>query len=265
MTTDDFQRFLTEKAAELYRPMPWRDDTRGYYVLVSEVMLQQTQVARVLPKFAAFIARFPDEQALARAPLAEVLELWQGLGYNRRARFLHEAAKQIAGRGRFPDSRAELLALPGVGANTAGAILAYSFNQPVVFLETNIRTVYLHHFFADSVAVDDRDITPLLEATLDRAQPREFYWGLMDYGAWLKSHGVRNVSSSKHYKKQSRLAGSVRQMRGQIIAALVDRGELSDAALRRHVHADERFAPAIEGLVRDQLVRRTEQGYTLSE
>ena len=153
LTTDtnrrQFQEYIRQRGYELYREMPWRQDTRGYYVLVSELMLQQTQVSRVLPKFTQFITLFPDEQTLARASLSEVLVVWQGLGYNRRARYLHEAARMIVERfeGIFPKTEAELLRLPGVGKNTAGAILAYTYNQPAIFVETNIRTVFLHHFF----------------------------------------------------------------------------------------------------------------------
>jgi A/G-specific adenine glycosylase len=213
METDEFRRLLRQQGEELYRDMPWRQDTRPYYVLVSEMMLQQTQVDRVIPKFDAFVAAFPDEKALAKASLADVLKLWQGLGYNRRAKFLHEAAKQIVTRGGFPDDEAGLVSLPGVGKNTAGAILTYAYNTPAVFIETNVRAVYIHHFFDDGALVDDSDIRELLEKTLDRDDPRTFYWSLMDYGSWLKRQGVR-ASRSKQYKKQSPLRGSVREVRG---------------------------------------------------
>lgn len=251
-----FQEFIWQQARQLHRDMPWRRDTRGYYVLVSELMLQQTQVPRVIPKFEQFIAVFPDEATLAHAPLAEVLKLWQGLGYNRRAKFLHEAARMIVGEfgGIFPSSEADLLRLPGVGKNTAGAILAYTFNQPSIFIETNIRTVYIHHFFADADAVADAQIIEWLEATLDHEHPREFYWALMDYGTFLKSEGVRTNGRSAHYKKQGRLEGSLRQMRGRIITALTEKGELSDKTLRIAVQADERYPLALKGLQKDGLI-----------
>ena len=106
MNYSSFQRLLAQRGEELYRSMPWREDTRAYYVLVSEPMLQQTQVPRVVPKFEAFIERFPDERTLAKASLADVLRMWQGLGYNRRAKFLHEAGKMIVEEfgGVFPNS-----------------------------------------------------------------------------------------------------------------------------------------------------------------
>lgn len=265
MNTQEFQRLLAQKGEELYRTMTWREDTRAYYVLVSELMLQQTQVPRVVPKFEAFIAAFPDEAALARASLGDVLKLWQGLGYNRRAKFLHQAAQMIVNEfdGAFPETPEDILRLPGVGKNTAGAILAYAFNQPAIYVETNVRTVYIHHFFADNFAVDDKQIIELLETTIDRENPRAFYQNLMDYGSWLKAQGVRNISQSKHYKKQSPLKGSVREVRGQIIAALAA-GAMSEDDLRQHAAADERFGPALEGLLKDGLVEYSRGRFRLT-
>lgn len=259
MNTKDFQELLVQKGTELYRAMPWRDDTRPYYVLVSELMLQQTQVDRVIPKFNAFIARFPNEKTLAEASLGEVLTLWNGLGYNRRAKYLHEAAKMITSDfdGAFPTSYEDLIRLPGVGPNTAGAILAYAFNKPVTFVETNVRTVYFHHFFDDGNKVSDAELKQQLEKTLGTENPRQFYWALMDYGTWLKKQGVGRLQQSKHYKKQSALKGSVREVRGQIVKALAG-GNLSLEALKRMVDYDERFALALTGLISDGLVMKTD-------
>jgi A/G-specific adenine glycosylase len=251
MGIEQFQDLIKQKAIELYRDMPWREDTRPYFVLVSELMLQQTQVARVIPKFEAFINAFPSEKELAAASLADVLIYWQGLGYNRRAKFLHEATKQIVARGTFPNTYEDLLKLPGVGKNTAGAILAYSFNQPSIFIETNIRTVYIHHFFNNQFDINDKQLIELLEQTIDREHPREFYWALMDYGSWLKSSGVRNIASSKHYKKQSPLAGSLREMRGMIIR------NLSNDTGVEQLKADARFAQAVKDLEDEGMINST--------
>lgn len=258
MNTVEFQEVLRERGSELYRTMPWRNDTRPYYVLVSELMLQQTQVDRVIPKFEAFISVFPDVKALTNASLADVLTLWSGLGYNRRAKFLHEAAKKIMNEydGVFPDTEHDLLTLPGVGKNTCGAIRAYAFNQPAIFVETNVRTVYFHHFFTDGDIVDDKQIIELLGRTIDRDHPREFYWALMDYGSWLKRNGAGRLQQSKHYKKQSALKGSVREIRGQILKALTS-GDVTLDQLSNLVTVDERFDVALSGLIRDGLVTRT--------
>ena len=256
MTNDEFRELIWQKGRELYREMPWRQDTRPYYVLVSELMLQQTQVDRVVPKFHDFIAAFPDERALAAASLADVLRQWQGLGYNRRAKFLHEAAKKVVHewRGVWPDTVGELCQLPGVGPNTAGAMMAYIYNQPVVFIETNIRSVYLHHFFQHDENVTDAQLRLVVEATFDSEHPREFYWALMDYGSWLKRQGMGKIAASKSYKKQSPLEGSVRQIRGRIIAALSKGDHRMIGQLANVVGHDERFEPALAGLVRDGLV-----------
>lgn len=259
MDTTEFQEVVWEKGRELYRDMPWRQDTRPYYVLVSEIMLQQTQVERVKVKFVEFIAAFPDSAALAKAPLSEVLQLWSGLGYNRRAKFLHEAAKKIEHDfdGKFPETLTELVSLPGVGVNTAGAILTYSFNRPIAFIETNIRTVYFHHFFEDSSDVTDRELRELVEQTHDIEHPREWYWAIMDYGSYLKRQGAGRNDKSRHYKKQSALKGSIREVRGQILKELTASDETL-AELRLTLKADERFEPALNGLLRDGLVSETE-------
>ncbi len=255
---DEFTNIIRHKGLELYRDMPWRDDTRPYYVLVSELMLQQTQVSRVIPKFTEFVAAFPDEAALASASLADVLTRWQGLGYNRRAKFLHDSAKRIANEfgGVFPLEHEQILSLPGVGKNTCGAIEAYAFNRPSLFIETNVRTVYIHHFYPGVEGIPDSSIHEKLAATIDRTRPREFYWALMDYGSWLKASGVRNVASSKHYVKQSALQGSVRQVRGHMVRLLTN-GASTEQQLRRDVQADTRFERALDGLISDGLVART--------
>lgn len=257
MTHDELRRLILQQGEELYRDMPWRNDTRGYYVLVSELMLQQTQVTRVIPKFEAFIAAFPDEHTLASASLADVLKLWQGLGYNRRAKYLHEAAKVLAGMNAFPSDEVSLRKLPGVGPNTAGAIMAYTWNQPSVFIETNVRTVLLHHLFDGRQQVADAELRDALSHVIDCENPRTFYWALMDYGAFLKTSGVRNISASAGYKKQTPLKGSVREVRGRIIAVLGELGELSVAQLQQRVPHDERFSVALDGLLKDKLVQST--------
>lgn len=258
MTNDEFRELVWQKARELYRDMPWRNDTNPYYILVSEIMLQQTQVDRVIPKFLSFVEKYPNVNSLAGASLADVLRLWSGLGYNRRAKFLLDAAKKIMSTygGTFPQTTDELISLSGVGVNTAGAILAYSFNLPVVFIETNIRTVYFYHFFQDKEHVADKDLKQIVEATIDKEHSREFYWGLMDYGFYLKRQGNAALDKSKHYKKQSPLVGSVREVRGQIIANLTQ-NDATESDLRKLVKADTRFEAALAGLIYDGLVNRT--------
>lgn len=257
MNNDDFQELIWEKGRELYRTMPWREITEPYFVLVSELMLQQTQVDRVIPKFNAFIAAFPSVRELAIAPLSDVLILWNGLGYNRRAKYLHEASKSIVGKfgGVIPSTQAELMSLPGVGPNTSAAILAYSFNQPVAFIETNIRTVYFQHFFSDVSSVTDKELLSVVAETLDLEHPRQWYWALMDYGSHLKRNGAGRIDKSTHYKKQSPLKGSVREVRGQILRLLTT-GGMTQLALRNELSADNRFPQALESLIEEGMVER---------
>ena len=216
--------------------LPWRQTTDPYRILVSEVMLQQTQVGRVIPKYAEFTASFPDVRALAAAPLADVLGVWRGLGYNRRAIALKRAAETIVAEhgGRVPDTLEGLTSLPGIGHATAAQILAFAFGIGVPFIETNVRSVYLHEFFGDAEGVPDSAILPLVEATLDSERPREWFWALMDYGTHLKATLPNPSRRSRHHARQGRFEGSARQLRGRLLAALIEQpgrtaDELSDA------------------------------------
>ena len=255
MDAPAFQEEVWAKGRELYRPMPWREDPSFYHVLVSELMLQQTQVDRVRVKFAEFMERFPTVESLASASLADVLTVWQGLGYNRRAKFLHEAAKRTVEVG-VPRSLEELIKLPGVGKNTAGALMNYVYEVPTAFIETNIRTVYFHHFYADAQDVSDAELLALVAATMDQESPREWFYALMDYGTFLKRAGAGRLTVSKHYKKQAPLKGSVREVRGEIIRRLTT-GAMNHDALQQGYEGDIRFEKALHGLIRDGLVMDT--------
>jgi A/G-specific adenine glycosylase len=258
MEVAEFQEVIWQKAHELYRDMPWRDNTDPYFVLVSELMLQQTQVDRVIPKFELFMATFPTIKDLANAPLSAVLIVWSGLGYNRRAKFLHEAAKKVVIEfgGSIPEDYDSLVSLPGIGPNTAGAILAYSFNRPVVFIETNVRTVYFHHFFEDQALVTDKELKDLVMQTIDTEHPREWYWGLMDYGAYLKKRGVGRINKSSHYTKQPALKGSLREVRGMILKALAVADYPYDE-LKAKMPIDDRFDRALGAILAEGLIMQT--------
>jgi A/G-specific adenine glycosylase len=253
-----FNETVWQKARELYRDMPWRDNTDPYYVLVSELMLQQTQVDRVIPKFELFTNTFPTIESLANAPLSDVLTVWSGLGYNRRAKFLHEAAKKVITdfAGVIPSTYDALVSLPGIGPSTAGAILVYSFNQPIVFIETNVRTVYFYHFFEGQALVTDKELKELVEQALDKEHPREWYWGLMDYGSYLKKQGASQIDKSSHYKKQAPLKGSVREVRGLLLKALAQK-DYSVDELAFEMPADERFSTALNALLDEGFITQT--------
>jgi A/G-specific adenine glycosylase len=217
--------------------LPWRQTHDPYKILVSEVMLQQTQVERVIPFYERFLERFPTSKVLAKANLSDVLKLWSGLGYNRRAKYLHEAAKVLAKRG-FESEK-----LPGVGPYTRAAVQAFAHNKPEVFIETNIRTVFIHYFFGNRRKLDslvsDAEILPLVKEALDKSKmpPRDFYAALMDYGSYLKQKGIQLNTRSRHYAKQSKFQGSYRQLRGLILRELLKKpytvDELVDIAKRK--------------------------------
>lgn len=222
MNIREFQKIIWQHYAAHGRLFDWRGVDDPYKVFISEVMLQQTQTARVAVKYPEFINRFPDFTALAHAPLKDVLLVWQGMGYNRRGMYLHKAAQIIMTQhqGILPNDPIILDSLPGIGAATAASICAFAFNRPTIFIETNIRAVFIHHFFHGCEKVDDKDIFPLVEAAVDHDNPREWYYALMDYGVMLKKSLVNPSRKSKHYTKQSKFEGSDRQIRGKILKIL---------------------------------------------
>lgn len=250
--------------------LPWRlPKSNGlfdpYEIYISEIMLQQTQVSRVVPKFEAFIKRFPTVQDLARSSLAEVLNVWSGLGYNRRAKFAREVAQAIVQEfdGHFPTDIEKLVKLPGIGHNTAAAILTYAFNVPVIFVETNIRTAFIDYFFEEDQIVHDKELLPLLTTTLDNDNPREWYWALMDYGAWLKRTKGNSTRRSAHYTKQSRFEGSLRQLRSSILKSLLEQDWMRDEISQ--VVTDRRLEEALSSLQNDGLIKITSGKITLAD
>lgn len=232
-----FRRRLYRFFHDQGRQLPWRATTDPYRILVSEIMLQQTQVERVALRYGPFIHAFPDVWSLARAPLRDIMAAWQGLGYNRRALALQRSAQRLVAEfdGILPAEVDTLRTFPGIGEATAGALAAFAFNQAVVFIETNIRRVFLHCFFPGQNGVRDREILPLVAQTLDRDQPRPWYYALMDYGAMLKRAVPNPNRRSAHHQRQAPFAGSDRQLRGLILKALLGSQALSAGELLKAV------------------------------
>lgn len=218
------------------RDFPWRRTKDPYKILVSEIMLQQTQAPRIIEKYELFLATFPSFVSLANASVRDVYTVWKGLGYNRRALALKKTAEIVIKEknGKLPKNFETLVELPGIGPATAGDILAFAWNIPHPLIETNIRAVYIHFFFNDQAAISDKEIMPLIESTLDTKNPREWYYALMDYGAMLKTTLANPSRKSTHYKKQSAFKGSDRQLRGKILLILSERGTMTSALLRKH-------------------------------
>lgn len=227
MTAQTFQKKIKDFYKKNRRDLPWRTSHDPYRILVSEVMLQQTGVERVMPKYESFIKKWPTAKALSRADTKNVLQMWSGLGYNRRALYLHRAVGEIVSRfkNKFPDNPRELETLPGIGPYTARAIAAFAFNRPDVFIETNIRAVFVYEFFAGKKRkIKDDEILALVEKTLDRKNPREWYAALMDYGSYLKRAGLSKNTRHANYTKQSTFKGSLREVRGGLMKYLLSLG-----------------------------------------
>lgn len=259
-----FQKKVYTHYSQHSRDLPWRHTKSPYHIFVSEVMLQQTQVDRVIPTYRLFLKTFPTLRLLADSSLADVLRVWQGLGYNRRGKFLHKAAKMIVRNynGRFPKMPALIEQLPGVGHYTARAIVTFAYNQPEIFIETNIRTVYLHHFFKNKMGVADTDILQYVEDTLDREHSRRWYWALMDYGAWLKKEYGNANHHSAHYTKQSKFEGSNRQIRGLIIKTVLTEGIISVATLAKKIKRPLCMVRTVaDTLVREGMVKQVGKRY----
>jgi len=268
MEYSTFKDIVWEYYHQSRRELPWRERTDKhnfdpYRILVSEMMLQQTQVTRVIPKYNSFLQQFPTIDTLAQSPLSKVITSWSGLGYNRRAKFLHQTARIINNdyHGLIPRSITDLVTLPGIGYNTAAAILTYAFNQPHVFVETNVRTVYIHHFFTDQSPVDDKQLQPIIEVTLDYQYPRDWYWALMDYGSYLKT-SVGNVSRrSKQYTKQNRFEGSRRQLRGAILRELSVKALTEDQLII--IYPDIRISSILDDLNTEGFIEKVQNKYRL--
>jgi len=244
--------------------LPWRKTRDPYKILVSEVMLQQTQVARVLQKYPQFIRAFPDTQTLAKAPLKRVLGLWQGMGYNRRAIALKRLAQEVVThhRGKIPLTIQESERLPGVGPYTARAVQIFAFNEPHGCIETNIRRTYIHHFFPHAKNVSDKKLLPIIEATMDKKNPREWYWALMDYGSTLPKKIKNPNRKSKHYVRQKPFKGSNREVRGRILKTLLNNGPMNEDVLKKHIKQKE-LTKNLHTLVSEGFLKKQKERYAV--
>lgn len=254
-----FKKIVQTHARRHTRQLPWRSRVSEYRIAVSEIMLQQTPVDRVIPYYERFIRKFPSWKHLAEASFLEVFREWQGLGYNRRAKALRDLAGIVIKNyhGKLPRRIEDLVALPGIGPYTAGAILTFAHNRREVFIETNIRTVYLHHFFPGHHKVSDQRLLPLIEATLPRKEYSSWYAALMDYGAHLKRQGLKQNKRNPSYVTQKKFKGSSRELRGKILRE-ISRKALSVSQLSQKLAVPEiRVRTEVERLRREELVRKT--------
>lgn len=262
-----FQEMIYQHYREHGRKFPWRMTQNPYHILVSEIMLQQTQVQRIMGKYEPFITLFPDFSSLARAPLRMVFREWQGLGYNRRAIALKQIAQRVTEefRGSLPSSVETLITFPGIGRATASSISTFAFHKPTVFIETNIRRVFIHNFFRGKTHIRDAEILPLVEKTLDASSPREWYYALMDYGVMLKQKYENPNRRSAHYQKQSPFQGSNRQVRGMILKALANESYISECEIAQKLQIDqEKLKNNLVQLEKEGFIKSKKKRFTLA-
>lgn len=265
MSYEKFKKKVWRHYRENGRVFPWRKTRDPYKILVSEIMLQQTQADRIVPKYEIFIKRFPNIKTLAQATLQEVLTLWKGLGYNRRALNLKRAAEIIVEKhsGKVPKDFDALVALPSIGPATASDILIFAWNIPYPLIETNIREVYIHFFFhmsrqlPEKKKISDKELIPLIDNTFDRKNPREWVYALMDYGAMLKkTHGSLLSKQSVHYKKQTPFKGSLRQKRAHILFAITNKSTSEKEIAEKTCIDRETVRGIVEVLIREGFIKR---------
>jgi A/G-specific adenine glycosylase len=261
-TIKEFQNKIWNFYHQNQRSFTWREEITPYKIVVSEIMLQQTQTSRVIDKFTNWMSLFPSWKSLAQASELQVLQAWQGLGYNRRGLALRKIAQIVTSKheSKLPSNLKTLESFPQIGPNTAASICAFAFNLPVTFIETNVRTVFTHEFFPGKENVHDKELLQLIEKTVDHKNSREWYYALMDYGNHLKK-SLKNINSaSKHYSKQSRFKGSKREIRGFIIKQLTQQNHLpfstiSDSIKKELFHNKHDALPIVETMKKEKIIK----------
>jgi A/G-specific adenine glycosylase len=264
----EFRKTIYNRYSRFGRDLPWRNIDNPYLILVSEIMLQQTQVSRVIVKYPEFIRMFPDWKTLARAPLTRVLSAWEGLGYPRRGLALKRIAETVIDdlQGELPADYETLVSLPSVGPATAGSILAFAFGKPTVFIETNIRAVYIHFFFGRSKSVSDSELFPYIEKTLDTRHPRKWYYALMDYGVYLKKLDRSILAKSAHYRKQSPFKGSQRELRSRILKLISGMPGITKSKIARSLErTSDDVSPCLANLEREGFIAKKRNSYSVED
>ena len=260
-----FQDFIYSFYRRNKRNFPFRENLTPYKVVVSEIMLQQTQTNRVSEKFLEFIEKFPDFNSLASASINELLSVWQGLGYNRRALALKEIAQKVVNDydGKVPKDLKLLEALPQIGYNTASSILAFAYNHPTYFIETNIRRVYIYFFFPGRSKIDDKEIMDIVKFSVDEENPREWYYALMDFGVMLKKTHPELNKKSAHYRKQSKFDGSIRQVRGKILKLLLKTPLTRKEIIDKLDYDEKQIVKILKILVKEGFIQKEQDKFSI--
>ncbi len=260
----DFQDMIFTWWATNRRDLPWRHTHNPYHILVSETMLQQTQVNRVIQKYTEFLDIYPTLYDMAGSTASDIIRIWKGLGYNKRALYLFKSAQTIRDtyRGVIPNREQDLLTLPGVGKYTARAILVFAYKHDVAMVDTNIRRIITHHFFAGEKQ-DDRIIQRVADELVPAGRSWEWHQALMDYGALQLQHEVpkqkkRTKSSAVPFARTNRF------LRGRIIDALrvapASEDEITETMMMQYERTSSEISHALEGLIRDGMIHRPGDG-----
>lgn len=262
-----FQNIIYSYFNQYGRDFPFRNEINPYNVVISEIMLQQTQTNRVVEKFQQFIRKFPDFQSLANAPLNEVLKVWQGLGYNRRAVALKKIAERVVNEfdGILPADIDILKSFPQIGHNTASSIVAFAFNMPTFFIEVNIRRVYIYYFFPGKSSIKDSAIVPIVRRTLDSSNVRKWYYALTDYGVMLKKTHPELNKRSAHYRKQAKFKGSNREVRGKILKLLIASSSLTEVEIFKELKINsKKLKEILNLLIKEGFIKQEKHGFSIT-
>lgn len=262
----EFQKTVWDFYQKNKRAFPWRETTDPYKILVSEIMLQQTQADRVVAFYENWTKRFPNFKTLAQAKFSDIYPYWQGLGYNRRALNLQKTAQKVTNEfgGKLPQEITELEKLPGIGPYTARAVSIFSFNTPIFCIETNIRRVFIHHFFPKKKIITDAEILKIAELAFDQQNSREWHWALMDYGAHLKSQIINPNRRAKNYSVQSKFEGSIRQIRGAILKQLLTKNMTATELVKMIGKDAKKTKEILKTLESEGLIKQHKKRYCLN-
>src|SRR3989344_1295449 len=261
-----FQKTIWNFYKKNRRNFPWRETIDPYKILVSEIMLQQTQNDRVINYYNKWLKRFPNFKILASAKFSEIYPFWQGLGYNRRGLNLQKAAQKavVEYKGKLPQDILLLEEFPGIGLYTARAVSIFSFNAPVACIETNIRRVFIHHFFQDKKDITDAQILKIAERALPTGNAREWHYALMDYGAYLKSEIANPNRRHKKYSIQSKFEGSLRQIRGAVLRNLMEKKMTAKQLIKASASSADKVKIVIFTLEKEGLIKQNKKAYSLN-
>ncbi len=260
-----FQKKVFGYYGKKRRHLPWRNTTDPYAILISEIMLQQTQVDRVIAFYERWLKKWPTIKKLAKAPRVEVLQAWIGLGYNSRAKNLHETAKIVSEKFDGDVLRAipRFKELPGIGPYTSAAVRIFSANEDIVTVDTNIRRIFIHEFgLKDSIS--DKELWTLAEKCLPKGKSREWHNALMDYGATLLTARKTGI---KPKTTQSKFDGSDRQVRARVLKVMLADAKkkftLEELCKSAGAIPKKRLRKIVDGMINGKLVVKSGSSFTL--